>query len=43
MKISDSEYSQLDEEATREIDEAVSFAQSSSEPEIEVWEDVIYA
>ena len=43
MPISDEDFAQLDDEATCEIDEAVAFAQSSPEPEVEVWEDVIYA
>ena len=36
-------FEKLDEEVTREVDEAVAFAQSSLEPEVENWEDVLFA
>ena len=41
--ISDEAYAALDAEVMREVDEAVTFAQESPEPEVEDWEAVIYA
>jgi pyruvate dehydrogenase E1 component alpha subunit len=41
--IADEDYKALDAEVTREVDEAVEFAMNSPEPEVEVWEDVVYA
>jgi TPP-dependent pyruvate/acetoin dehydrogenase alpha subunit len=43
MEIDDEAFNALDAEVMREVDEAVEFAHSSPEPEVEVWEDVIYA
>jgi pyruvate dehydrogenase E1 component alpha subunit len=43
MEISEEAFDALDAEVMREVDEAVEFARTSPEPEVEVWEDVIYA
>ena len=37
------ELAALDEEVTREVDEAVEFARQSPEPEVEDWESVVFA
>ncbi len=37
------DFEAMDAEVMREVDEAVAFAQSSAEPEVEDWESVIYA
>jgi TPP-dependent pyruvate/acetoin dehydrogenase alpha subunit len=41
--IPDENYSALDAETMREVDEAVEFAMNSPEPEVEDWESVVYA
>jgi len=43
MEISEADFEALDAEIMAEVDEAVEFATNSPEPEVEVWEDVIYA
>ena len=43
MEMSDEEFATLDAEVTREVDEAEAFARESPEPEVEEWEDVVYA
>jgi TPP-dependent pyruvate/acetoin dehydrogenase alpha subunit len=37
------ELAALDEEVTREVDASVEFARNSPEPDVEVWEDVVFA
>jgi TPP-dependent pyruvate/acetoin dehydrogenase alpha subunit len=43
LKLSEAEYSALEEEAVRAVEAAVTFAQTSPEPEVEAWEDVMFA
>jgi TPP-dependent pyruvate/acetoin dehydrogenase alpha subunit len=43
MKLDASAYAAFDEEVMREVDEAVSFAQTSPEPEVEEWDEVLFA
>lgn len=43
MGMSLDELAALDEEVTREVDEAVEFARQSPEPEVEDWESVVFA
>jgi TPP-dependent pyruvate/acetoin dehydrogenase alpha subunit len=43
MQLNASTFEKLDGEVTREVDEAVEFAQNSPEPEVEAWDEVLFA
>jgi pyruvate dehydrogenase E1 component alpha subunit len=43
MELDESAFKALEDEATREVDEAVEFAQNSPEPEVEEWDEVLFA
>jgi TPP-dependent pyruvate/acetoin dehydrogenase alpha subunit len=43
MRLDASTYEKLDEDVTHEVDEAVEFARNSPEPELEAWDEVLFA
>jgi TPP-dependent pyruvate/acetoin dehydrogenase alpha subunit len=43
IQMDEREFQKLDDEVMREVDEAVAFAQNSPEPEVEDWDEVLFA